>query len=173
MIVCPECHHPNREGTVFCSECGGQLPGPDTAITDRIEIEGAQAAPPRSGPIRGAAPSTDSTAWASLQLLESGQVLPLASRMEFTLGRSSEGQPILPDIDLEPYQAHAQGVSRLHAIIKCERGLISLIDLGSSNGTYVNGRRIPPNLEQPIQSGDTISLGRLKFQLMAKDAQKG
>ena len=50
--------------------------------------------------------------------MDSGKILPLASRNEFTLGRLSEGQPIMPDIDLTPYQAYASGVSRLHAVVK-------------------------------------------------------
>ena len=58
--------------------------------------------------------------WVTLHLLDTGQVLPLSERNEFTLGRISEGQPIMPDIDLSPYQAYANGVSRLHAVIKRE-----------------------------------------------------
>jgi pSer/pThr/pTyr-binding forkhead associated (FHA) protein len=118
-------------------------------------------------------PSGIPTAWGSLHLLESGHVLPLASRPEFTLGRTTEGQPIVPDIDLTPYQAHAQGVSRLHAILRHDGHRILVLDLGSSNGTYVNGRRIPPNLEQLVQNGDVIALGRFKIQLLASNMEKG
>jgi pSer/pThr/pTyr-binding forkhead associated (FHA) protein len=106
----------------------------------------------------------------TLHLLDTGQVLPLAERNEFTLGRVSEGQPIMPDIDLSPYQAYASGVSRLHAVIKRDANRVLLMDLGSSNGTYVNGKRLNPNVEQMLSNGDVIALGKLKIQVLLKAA---
>ena len=75
-------------------------------------------------------------------------MLPLAERNEFTLGRVTEGQPVMPDIDLAPYQAYTHGVSRLHAVIKRGVDDILLMDLESANGTFVNGKRLEPNEEQ-------------------------
>ncbi|MCS7010786.1 MAG: hypothetical protein NZL98_05420, partial [Anaerolineales bacterium] len=63
-----------------------------------------------------------STSWLSLHIIESGQIIPLAEQTEFTLGRVAEGQPIVPDIDLSPYNAYANGVSRLHCAIKLIQG---------------------------------------------------
>ncbi len=75
-------------------------------------------------------------------MIETGQILPLADRTEFTLGRSAEGQPIVPDVDLSPHNAYANGVSRLHAVLKLIHDQIVIMDLGSSNGTYLNGSRL-------------------------------
>jgi pSer/pThr/pTyr-binding forkhead associated (FHA) protein len=99
-------------------------------------------------------------------LLDTGQVLPLASRNEFTMGRISEGQPIMPDIDLSPYQAYAAGVSRLHAVIKWTGVSILFKDLGSANGTFINGNRLPQNSEQTLNHGDIVSLGKLRIQVL-------
>ncbi len=104
--------------------------------------------------------------WISLHLIESGQILPLADRTEFTLGRSAEGQPIVPDVDLSPYNAYANGVSRLHAAIKLVKNQVVAVDLGSSNGTYLNGVRLTPYIETPITHGDLIYLGKLKMQVL-------
>ena len=98
--------------------------------------------------------------WVTLHLLDTGQVLPLAERNEFTLGRISEGQPIMPDIDLSPYQAYARGVSRLHAVLKREASRVFLMDLGSSNGTYVNSVR---TASQVLVPGDVIQFGASKY----------
>ena len=95
-------------------------------------------------------------------------MLPLSDRSEFTLGRISEGQPIMPDIDLSPYQAYASGVSRLHAVIKQVRHRALIMDLGSANGTYINGKRLNPNVEQTLNNGDIIALGKLKMQVLLK-----
>jgi pSer/pThr/pTyr-binding forkhead associated (FHA) protein len=86
------------------------------------------------------------------------------------LGRLSEGQPIMPDIDLTPYQAYASGVSRLHAVVKRDANNRALVmDLGSSNGTYVNGRRINPHVEEPLNHGDIVALGKLKIQVLLRN----
>ncbi|GAB4489020.1 MAG: hypothetical protein Fur0016_20000 [Anaerolineales bacterium] len=107
-----------------------------------------------------------SPAWISLHLLESGQILPVSDRIEFTMGRVSENQPIMPDIDLSPFKAFDNGVSRLHAVIRNHSGNIIIMDLGSSNGTYINGTRIVPNIEQPLRHGDIVALGKLKMQVV-------
>ncbi len=104
--------------------------------------------------------------WISLHIIESGQILPLADRTEFTLGRSAEGQPIVPDVDLSSYNAYANGVSRLHAAIKLVNNRIVVVDLGSSNGTYLNGVRLSPYIETPVSHGDLIYLGKLKIQVL-------
>jgi pSer/pThr/pTyr-binding forkhead associated (FHA) protein len=167
MIVCANCSHLNLTGAVFCQECGAPLLGNVALTTQSIQV-------PPTGPIEKAKPTPHvaytpmDQHWVTLHLLETGQVLPLSDRNEFTMGRSSEGQPIVPDIDLSPYQGYASGVSRLHAVIKRGIDNISLMDLNSSNGTYVNGKRLKPHEEQPLEHGDVVALGKLKIQILLK-----
>jgi hypothetical protein len=165
MIICSNCKHANMTGAMFCTECGAQLIGRDTLTTQAIATENLGKSSKRktgelSHPVEG------DNAWANLHLLDTGQVLPLSSRNEFTMGRISEGQPIMPDIDLSPYQAYAAGVSRLHAVIKRSGMTILFMDLGSANGTFVNGTRLSPNIEQTLKHGDIISLGKLRIQVL-------
>jgi pSer/pThr/pTyr-binding forkhead associated (FHA) protein len=115
-------------------------------------------------------PGSKLDTWGTLHLLETGQMLPLSDRNEFTLGRVSDGQPIMPDIDLSPYHAYANGVSRLHAVVKRDGEEIVLMDLGSSNGTYLNGKRVTPNVEQNLRHGDVVMFGKLKIQILLKAA---
>lgn len=167
MIVCSNCTHSNIAGAVFCSECGVALAPADNLTTQSIRTsqmqEVLQQAPVASGP-----PPAAMNNWVTLHLMDTGQVLPLAERNEFTLGRVSEGQPIMPDIDLSPYQAYARGVSRLHAVMKREGNRVFLVDLGSANGTFVNGKRLSPNVDHGIANGDVIALGKLKLQVLLK-----
>jgi predicted component of type VI protein secretion system len=107
--------------------------------------------------------------WGTMHLLDTGQMLPLSERGEFTLGRISDGQPIMPDIDLSPYHAYASGVSRLHAVIKRNGERITIMDLGSSNGTYVNGKRLTANAEQVLHHGDVVTFGKLKIQILLRN----
>jgi hypothetical protein len=168
MIICSNCQHQNVSGAVFCAECGAQLDGIETLtthnITDEEIAEGLGKNEPHPEP-----PSSPTNSWISLHLMDSGKILPLATRNEFTLGRLSEGQPIMPDIDLTPYQAYASGVSRLHAVVKRDTGRIFVMDLGSSNGTYLNGRRLNPHMEEDLKHGDVVALGKLKIQVLLRN----
>ena len=67
------------------------------------------------------------------------------------LGRSSEA-----DIHVED-----TGVSRRHLEIRTENGVTSAVDLGSTNGSYVNGQRVSGSTE--LTDGSTITMGRTKI----------
>jgi FHA domain/Domain of unknown function (DUF1707) len=53
-------------------------------------------------------------------------------------------------------------VSRRHAALRCEEGHWYLADLGSSNGTWVNGRRV---FHVEVVAGDEVALGEARFRL--------
>lgn len=40
-----------------------------------------------------------------------------------------------------------------------------IVDLGSSNGTRINGQKIVPNVNYPLKDGDMLALGRIKLQI--------
>ena len=79
-------------------------------------------------------------------VLPSGQRIPLGDR-PVTVGRLSDCTVPLND----------QNVSRRHAEIRPGRGTYVVADLGSTNGTMVNGTRI--NGEQRLADGDILSFG--------------
>ncbi|MEJ2031550.1 MAG: adenylate/guanylate cyclase domain-containing protein [Deltaproteobacteria bacterium] len=99
----------------------------------------------------------------SVHLLDEGgnrcQSWPLAGKTSFRLGRGRDNDLVLP----------FSRVSRKHAMIQVETsGTCNLIDLGSSNGTYLNGRRI--YAPAPLRMGDRIDIGRtiLEFEQIVK-----
>jgi hypothetical protein len=165
MIICPNCQHKEISGAIYCSKCGAQLINMTVATQKINTAETRQEAKRDTARIKPLTP-VHLQSWISLNMIESGQILPLADRTEFTLGRSAEGQPIVPDVDLSPYKAYAKGVSRLHAVLKLLQDQIVIMDLGSSNGTYLNGNRLPPYIETPVVHGDVILLGKLKIQVL-------
>jgi len=164
-IVCPNCHHQEPEGALFCTECGTKLISEDGLSTAAIQAtespitEAGKAPPPP--------PPTDITdGGASIHIVRTGQILPLIGRNEFTIGRISQGQSIMPDIDLTPYEAYSQGVSRLHATVRISEENITIEDLGSSNGTRINNQKINPHQNHSLDHGDVIALGRFKIQIL-------
>lgn len=79
------------------------------------------------------------------------------------LGRYDPDALKQPDIDLTKFQAHDEGVSRLHAEIQLFNDRVCVQDLGSRNGTFVNNEKIAPYIEHPLYDGDWLKLGRLKI----------
>jgi pSer/pThr/pTyr-binding forkhead associated (FHA) protein len=53
-------------------------------------------------------------------------------------------------------------VSRRHAVLELREGTWRLRDLGSSNGTWVNGRRAS---DVEVRRGDELQLGAARFRL--------
>jgi adenylate cyclase len=54
-------------------------------------------------------------------------------------------------------------VSRQHASIRPKDGYFVLVDLGSANGTSVNGRKLERFVPQPLYEGDLIAIGSSQF----------
>jgi FHA domain-containing protein/uncharacterized protein DUF1707 len=80
-------------------------------------------------------------------------VLPLRERT--LLGRSRDcGAPLTSAV-----------VSAHHALLVHARGRWTIEDLGSLNGTFVNGRRILDRAE--VRAGDDLRLGDVRFRLVA------
>lgn len=61
-----------------------------------------------------------------------------------------------------------ESVSRMHAILEVTGDEVSLIDLGSTRGTYVNGKRIN---KARLQTGDVLQLGETRIELAISDAE--
>jgi len=57
-------------------------------------------------------------------------------------------------------------VSRNHALIKKVKGVFFIQDLDSTNGTYVNGKRIPANEYVCLQPNDKIMIGRTELSML-------
>ncbi|HVP68233.1 MAG TPA: adventurous gliding motility protein GltG [Anaeromyxobacteraceae bacterium] len=51
-------------------------------------------------------------------------------------------------------------ISRIHAVIEVAHGSVSIIDMGSAEGTFVNGKRVSRG---PLRAGDEIGLGGLRI----------
>ena len=163
MIICPSCEHQEISGAIFCSECGAQLVDESGALTKAFTEDKLPDTPIPQQSV----PQVDGAeTLLSIQILESGQLLPLPERTEFILGRIVQDQPIMPDIDLSAFNAYENGVSRLHAVLKRNQGQVTIMDLGSSNGTYLNGKKLDANIASPLKHGDVISLGKLKVQIL-------
>lgn len=89
--------------------------------------------------------------------------LPVPKNGRTLLGRDLPSHE--PVIDLTPYEAHENGVSRLHAALYRMGEVLAIADMGSSNGTFVNDRRISPQQPHILCAGDVVRLGNLAFSI--------
>jgi pSer/pThr/pTyr-binding forkhead associated (FHA) protein len=84
-------------------------------------------------------------------------------RQSFIIGRGDADGDALVGLDLSAYHAVQQGVSRQHAVlIPTPEGLL-VSDLGSTNGTWVNGEYLEPGSRHELSPGDQIELGLLRL----------
>lgn len=70
---------------------------------------------------------------------------------QFLIGRGS-------DCDL---RLHVSEISRHHCMLRIQGSEVTLVDLGSSNGSYVNGTRVLS--QAALRTGDEIRLGPCRF----------
>ncbi len=86
---------------------------------------------------------------------------------EASVGRADVAQNWRPEVDVIPFGGGAPdlGVSRHHARLARLAGGFAVTDMGSTNGTYVNGHATPYNQPVPLNNGDTLSFGALNTQV--------
>ncbi|NJK73605.1 MAG: FHA domain-containing protein [Microcoleus sp. SU_5_6] len=156
--ICPDCATPHNDGEgPFCEICGYNFV---TGASGEMPIAPAPAASSTFSP---------PTQWElqisidpSLRLPESPDPpdLPpqtiVLEKPTNLMGRTSQARAIYPDISLDFDDA----ISHRHAIFSLQPdGSLILRDIGSSNGTLLNGKELKPMTDVLLKSGDSIVLG--------------
>jgi len=169
---CPSCQHGNSVYLTRCQQCGAPLKTPEVETTvSMFPIPVAEDL--RQSYLLRRTNLTDG----HIALYIAGERLPLTLEYQerVVLGRSPD-TPSKTHIDLTRYRAHELGVSRQHAAISIpSEGDMTLEDLGSSNGTWLNGIRLSPRAPQHLRNGDLVQLGQLVLYvyLQEKAAEQG
>jgi hypothetical protein len=195
MPTCPSCGKYVSSRAFVCRFCKTLLVKPNAAVDSAISsspdstIKVVILPEDRilSGP-NGGLPSPDDTATVNavageLDLLEplnsdeialliEGQRVPLIVSVtdSVVVGRYSLHMQEQPHIDLVPYGAFEKGVSRFHALLRRVNGALLVEDLASSNGTWLNSRRLEARQSVTVQSGDYLRFGHLRMQAQFKTA---
>jgi hypothetical protein len=81
------------------------------------------------------------------------------------VGRWDPETGAFPEVDLDADDPEAK-ISRKHALIRIADGKITVEDIGSLNGTYVNrGARLQPGSPIELKTGDEIIIGKTFLKL--------
>jgi len=103
----------------------------------------------------------------ALRHVGSGQVLLLdPARSELLVGRPDPVTGIQPEINLGPFDT-TRTLSRRHAKILREGGLYSVREeVGTTNGTFVNGERIKTGMAVALKPRDRLRFGSIEVELV-------
>jgi hypothetical protein len=162
MQICPNCKSKQFDGTIFCAECGENL-----VATNRHETTMSLGQRGPTGDLADAAtliPEPEATAQVpriTLVIMNSGRRITLDIADDLLIGRKDNARSIFPDIDLGLDGGYDAGVSRRHAILAWNNGVYTVEDLGSANGTFVNGQRLPAQQATRLKQGDELKCGTL------------
>jgi hypothetical protein len=160
-ITCSNCGEKSRSDAVFCWSCGQLLENVVSRFATKHFTDSlGHAHSDYFGP--------DSVlVMRILDTQHEFEVRPQVADNEIYIGRVSENATMTPDIDLTEIGAEQMGVSRLHMSMKwvAEDQAIQIYDLGSVNGTLVNGQKLHPREVRVLRDGDEIQLGRLRIRM--------
>ena len=139
--ICPHCQAVLSPGARFCRQCGAQLEAgatlPEMAPTQRMDEAGL----------------AELLRWTLVKPDGAEIAVPAGARI--TIGRMKDNE--LPIAD--------EKISRHHALVENQAGVIMVSDLGSVNGTLVNGQKI--SASTPVKNGDLIQVGDCTLVLKA------
>ena len=164
MQICPNCSYRNRAGVVFCENCGSSLIGDSPLSTKSFADKSANVTPTQEEILK--AVGTDIFKVGTILRIEIDGAEPilLKPKQETVFGRRDPATGSMPDVDLTPFAGYRMGVSRKHAIIRQSDETnehLDLWDLGSSNGTFLNGTRLNANRPYRLRDGDEIRFGQM------------
>ncbi len=144
-MKCKECQMENIEGALFCEECGAKL-------DEKLESVGM-----------------DAEAFGTKLVLASpdGGTLDIPAKDEVVIGREDPISEVFPDVDLTALGGLEKGVSRKHAVIHHAGPDYTVEDMGSTNGTFINRKRIQPHAPETIKAGDEVRFGKLSLSVKA------
>lgn len=164
MQICANCKAQQYDGTIFCTECGASLLVSEHRHSETTaSLGGGMLADTAAGSPTIIAAPTPHVETRSLQLtiINSGRQLSFGTTKPLLIGRQDTARGVFPDVDLSNDGGYDAGVSRRHARIWHQSDGYVVEDLQSANGTFVNGKRIAPNLPTTVATGDEISFGTL------------
>jgi hypothetical protein len=168
--TCPACGAP-LDGR-FCESCGhDSLAAPPVPVAAPVaSVASAPVAPPVAS--WTATVSADRAYYDAVMAMNGPDAASIAfppfcpdryfplRGNQISIGRRSGSRGINPDIDLTG-PPEDPGVSHLHAILILDDGKLSVVDLGSANGTTLNDSQTPlsANIPHPLSTGDRVHLG--------------
>jgi hypothetical protein len=158
---CPVCKKKNELEAIVCVHCGAAL---EIFSSDSVTTKGTDLQTDGAENVGELFFDESMVPVGGIAFFIQGTSKPVfsSSKKEFVIGRKV-GETSDDLLDLSKFGAFQLGLSRRHATIrKAERGY-EVIDLSSSNGTWLNEERLVPHKPYPLASGSQLRLARMRF----------
>lgn len=97
---------------------------------------------------------------------ETNHMVVAVQEGDMVMGRGDTVAAYAPEIDLAPFGAYRLGVSRRHVILRHKDEALFLVDLGSRNGTILNGVQIERDTPKILHHGDEIMMANLRVRVV-------
>lgn len=165
MQICPHCGKENAIGDGYCYSCGHILPHAlrADAGTSKLDDIYEELSPQR----RWGTAYFDRSGELELSFRDTGETLLITVDGEVVLGRAHDDQALnQPDVDLSPFGAVEKGVSRVHVKFVRLHDTLTVVDLNSSNNTFLNGQRLIPFEARILRDADELRLGHMVIRVM-------
>lgn len=159
MKFCPMCHSRNEKEAMVCTNCGASLDERKYITIKTPEIKINYSENPKDLRIDEAIIPKKGIA---VYFAETTKPFVIRTDKEFIIGRSliPTSEPML---DLSDFDGFKMGLSRRHAMIRQAGSGYELVDLSSTNGTWLNGEKLSPYAPYPMASGSRLLLSRIRL----------
>ena len=169
---CPVCKNKNARKTVICIRCGASLEvsySYSPAVTLESRILGQFSEKITDSPIDDSLIPDGGIA-----IYAAGTLNPIYLRFdkELVFGRKGEEPPENDLLDLSELDGYQAGISRRHAMIRKRENGYEIVDLASTNGSWLNEERLVPNKPVPLASGSQLRLGHLRVLVLHRCSKK-
>jgi len=156
---CPICHSENEKGATVCIICGASLDEKKYITAKNPEIKINYSEKPKELHINDEIIPRQGIA---VYFAETTKPFVIRTDKEFIIGRNlvPTSEPML---DLSDFDGFKMGLSRRHAMIRQAGSGYEIIDLHSTNGTWLNDERLTPYAPYPLPSGSRLLLSRIRL----------
>lgn len=163
---CPNCGQAVREGAKFCPHCGFNIGEHESQIPQPAKAPPAPQGAVPGGPVRPQPVQSSSGAPPATQKLETAKSDEIKLVVRWMGGSTQDYQISKQTLTLgrapgNDIVVNHPAVSGRHLSLDLIPGAYTITDLNSTNGTLVNGQRIPAGTPHRINMGDAIRVGDL------------
>lgn len=160
---CPVCKYKNESNAVFCKHCGallGNQPWDSAATTVNTDaMEKGAVKLPDSFIDEALIPQGG----IAVYVAGAPNLIYLSFDENLVFGRKSENKFDETLLDLTALGGYQMGLSRQHAMIRRKETGFELVDLSSTNGSWLNDEKLVPYQPYPLKSGAQLRFGRMKL----------
>lgn len=170
---CPICKNKNDRLALVCVHCGAALeegfPGPTVTAMS-----------PEALPTER--PGFDASITVEDELIPADGIAVYVAGIDKRVAVSIDKELVFgrkvqesnePMLDLSELGGFQMGISRRHAKIRRAGKGYEIIDLSSTNGTWLNSERLTPEKPYPLANGAQVQMGRMRLYLFHRSVSDG